>query len=72
MTEEKRIISEPNIKIEITKTTGRYAKSEVTVNYSGALKEFDPHLWDDVFVQIESSVTKAIESIMDKLGSEQQ
>lgn len=68
MTEEKRIINEPNIKLEITKTTGRYAKTEVTVNYSGALNEFNPDLWDQVFNQVGNSVRAAIESIMDKLN----
>lgn len=70
MTEEKRIISEPNIKLEITQTTGRYAKTEVTVNYSGALKEFDPLLWDKVFTQVGHSVLASIESIMQKLDEQ--
>lgn len=68
MSEEKRIINEPNMKVEITKTTGRYAKSEVVVSYSGNISHFDPHLWDDVIVQVKDAIVTAIDDIIKKLS----
>lgn len=71
---QRRIINEPNIKIEITRTTGRYAKSEVVVAYSGNIKEFDPDVWATTAIKIRNAVILAVSDIIDdleKLGTKE-
>ena len=65
--EEKRIINEPNMKVEILKTTGRYAKSEVTVSYSGNISQFDPVLWADTMKHVRKAILEATEDILKAL-----
>lgn len=65
--EEKRIITEPNMKVEITKTTGRYAKSEVTVSYSGNISHFDPVLWKEVIMDVKLDIIDAVNDILKRL-----
>lgn len=67
MNQEKRIINEPNLKIEITKTTGRYAKNEATVSYSGNINEFNADLWQTAVVNIQNAVLVAIHDIIEAL-----
>ena len=69
MNEIQRTITDPNVKVEVTKTLGKYAKTEVIIGVSGNLNElFEGSIVLDQFIEkisdiIGNKITKALEKL---------
>lgn len=70
MDETKRIINEPNVKVEVYCTTGRYPKNEITVGFTGNLLELSnitDEEFDKILDRISTVIALKVASALDKL-----